>query len=551
MQQSSSTADGTHRLAVDVRRLPWIRRLAADYAFEHEQVAPFFAGNPRRREAWEAVIDAVRRFDRPRRAVAELVAMQLRERGAPAAAREAAALLADSSSVAIVTGQQAGLFGGPLFTLLKAVTTLRLARRVADEHRVPVVPIFWIDSEDHDWEEVRACGVLDADLNLREIEAPAPDGAGERAVGTLRWSDDIAKAIDQVADALPASEARDRTVALLRRAYTAGRTVSESFAHLLDALLGPEGLVVFDACDRRAKPLYAGILVSELEHPGRTTRAAADAGAELVARGYHMQVSPHEDSAAVFHLPDGRRPIRVQNGTFVLAGGDRIPVRALAERARTQPEGFSPNVLLRPVVQDTLFPTACYVAGPNELGYLAQLRGVYESFGVPRPLVQLRASATLLDAAGVRFLTRYGVPLETLGARDERALNELLIRLLPPDVERSVREARDAITARMEAVIAAVPAIDPTLEGKARSVLGRMEHELSTLQSKILQAAKRRDETLRRQYQHVQAQAFPRGEPQERIVGGVSFLGRCGELLVRRLLEELPLDGGTHWVLTV
>ena len=551
MQQSPSSADGTERLAVDVRRLPWIRRLAADYAFEHGRIAAFFAGDPTRRDAWDAVIAAVQRFERPRSGVAELVAAQLTRRGAPSAAVDAARALADSRTVAIVTGQQAGLFGGPLFTLLKAVTTIRLARRVAAEHGIPVVPVFWIDAEDHDWDEVHACGVLDADLALRDVEAPPPDGAGERAIGTLHWTAGIEQAIDQAGGALPASDARDWTIDLLRQAYAPGRSVSESFGRLLDALLGPQGLVVFDGSDPGAKRLSSGILVSELEHPGHTTQAAASAGADLVARGYHMQVSPHEDSAAVFHLPEGRRPIRVQNGAFVLADGRHVPVQTLVDRARTEPEGFSPNVLLRPIVQDTLFPTACYVAGPNELAYLAQLQGVYESFGVPRPLVQPRASATLLDPAGVRFLTRYRVPLETLRARDERGLNELLVTLLPPAVERSVREAREAIAAQMEQVIAAVPAIDPTLEGKARSVLGRMEHELSTLHAKILQAAKRRDETLRRQYTHVQAQAFPRGEPQERVVGGVSFLGRYGEVLVSRLLDELPLDGGTHWVITI
>lgn len=551
MQQSPSSADGAQRLAVDVRRLPWIRRLAADYAFEHTRIAPFFAGDPTRREAWEEGIAAVQRFERPRAGVAALVAAQLESRGAPTAAMDAAQALADRRAVAIVTGQQAGLFGGPLFTLLKAITTIRLARRIAGEHGLPVVPVFWIDAEDHDWDEVHACSVLDADLTLRDIEAPPPDGAGERAIGALLWSGGIDSAIQQVADALPPSDARDWTIDLLRRTYTSGRTVSESFARLLDALLGAHGLVVFDGSDPGAKRLSSGILVSELEHPGWTTRAAAQAGADLVARGYHMQVSPHEDSAAVFHLPEGRRPIRVENGTFVLADGHSVPAQALVERARSEPEGFSPNVLLRPIVQDTLFPTACYVAGPNELAYLAQLQGIYEHFGVPRPLVQPRASATLLDPAGVRFLTRYKVPLETLRARDERALNELLVTLLPPAVEGSVREARETIAARMEQVIAAVPAIDPTLEGKARSVLGRMEHELSTLHAKILQAAKRRDETLRRQYTHVQAQAFPRGEPQERMVGGVSFLGRYGDVLVSRLLDELPLDGGTHWVITI
>jgi uncharacterized protein YllA (UPF0747 family) len=234
-----------------------------------------------------------------------------------------------------------------------------------------------------------------------------------------------------------------------------------------------------------------------------------------------------------------------------VAGGETVSEAALAARARAHPEAFSPNVLLRPVVQDTIFPTVCYVAGPNELAYLAQLRGVYEAFDVPMPLMQPRAMATLIDAAAARFLAKYEVALEDLQRQDEHALNELLRTLLPESVERTLREASDETRARMAAVIGAVADIDPTLEGRARSALGRMEHELESLHAKVLQAAKRRDETLRRQFTHVQAQAFPQGHPQERTVGGISFLGRYGTALVGRLLDELPIDGRSHWVVTI
>jgi uncharacterized protein YllA (UPF0747 family) len=202
-------------------------------------------------------------------------------------------------------------------------------------------------------------------------------------------------------------------------------------------------------------------------------------------------------------------------------------------------------------VQDSLFPTACYVAGPNELAYLAQLRGVYEAYGVPMPLVVQRASATLVDAAGLRFLSRHTFPFEDLQARDEHALNTLLKGLLPTDVEQSLAAARAAIAERMQAVVAAMPLVDPTLEGRARSALGRMEHELEGLSGKVLQAAKKKDETLRRQFTHLQAQAFPDGEPQERAISGVSFLSRYGPALVTRLVEELPVEGGQHWVVTI
>jgi uncharacterized protein YllA (UPF0747 family) len=249
-------------------------------------------------------------------------------------------------------------------------------------------------------------------------------------------------------------------------------------------------------------------------------------------------------------LNGGRQAIRVEDGSFIV--GDRRESKAeLLDRIRRSPQHFSPNVLLRPLVQDALFPTVCYVAGPSELAYLAQLRHVYTSFGIPMPLMHQRATATLLDSNAIRFLSRHDFPLEALRAQDEAALNALLESQLPPTVEASLQDAVRAMTERMDVLATEVPQIDPTLEGATRSTLTRMQDDLKKLHAKIIQAAKRKDETLRRQFKHARAQAFPGGHPQEREIGFVYFLNKYGPSLVDRLGDELPLEMGTHWVLAV
>jgi len=162
-----------------------------------------------------------------------------------------------------------------------------------------------------------------------------------------------------------------------------------------------------------------------------------------------------------------------------------------------------------------------------------------------------RATATLLDSAAVRFLTKYKLPIEALQAQDEAALNELLKAQIPPIVEDSFADASRAIDEQMTRLVQTVPALDPTLEGAAKSTLGRMQHDLQTLHGKVIQAAKRRDETLRRQFMHARALAFPDGHAQERTIGFVSFLNQYGPALVERLDEELPLDMGRHWIVTI
>lgn len=548
---SAATARGSStRLAVDVRRFPWVRPLAGDYAFNFPNVAPFYAGDPRSEDNWRAVAERVRQQPRPRAEVAEGLAAQQSRREAPPAARDSVRRLADPRTVAVVTGQQAGALGGPLFTLLKAITAIQLARRAEPIVDGPVVPIFWVDAEDHDWDEIASATVLDAQYQPRTITLPAPEGAGSRPIASLTLDDRIGESLDQLAFALAPSEFSDWVIEALRGTYRPGVGMADAFARWLETLLGPHGLVVFDSSDQAVKPLVVRVFSHEIGTPGRTAALATAAGQALAARGHSPQVSPQPDSLALLSLKEGRKPIR-RNGEAFAVGDGELSAAALASEATANPQHFSPNVLLRPIVQDTLFPTVCYVAGPSELAYLGQLREVYAHFGVAMPLIHPRATATLADSATTRFLTKYDVPLEDLQPQDEAALNRLLQTQLPPEVDAAMKQADEAIAGALARVIDSVPAVDPTLAGAAKTTLGKIEHELAALHGKMIQAAKRRDETLRRQFIRAQAQSFPHGHPQERLLAGAFFLNLYGPALIDRLLEELPVDLGYHWVVTI
>jgi bacillithiol biosynthesis cysteine-adding enzyme BshC len=537
-------------MAVDIRTFPWIRRLAADYAFAFANVAPFYAGDPATPAAWADTIARSRSRQHQPVEIARVIAAQQHGRGAPPAARESAARLADPATRVIITGQQAGLFGGPLFTLLKAITTMKLAAQVSRDHRVPVVPVFWIDAEDHDWPEVSHCTVLNSEFAPTTVRLADLPGAGTQPIARLTLTDDVHTALDNLQNALPETEFRADVMSALRAAYVPGRSMAGAFGVFLEQVLGPHGLVVYDSSDPATKPLARDVFVRELKEPGHAARLAGRAGEALLARGYHAQATLADGTVSVFHLNAQRAPIRIE-GSQAHVGDTSVPLSALVDEATAHPEHFSPNVLLRPLVQDTVFPTICYVAGPNELAYLGQLKEVYAQFGIPMPLMYERATATLADSATLRFLTKYDLPLTALRAQDESALNQLLESQLPPTVEQSLTAVSSMIDERMAAVAAAVPQIDATLEGAVNSTRGKLQHEVQTLHNKVIQAAKRRDDTLRRQFQRAQALTFPLGHPQEREVGFVWFLNRYGPALVDRLTDELPLAMGHHHVLTI
>ena len=537
------------RIPVDIRRFPWIKPFVADYAFDYAKVAEFFAGDPRSPQAWQEAIARSRDYARPLDAITDVVQAQQQRRGAPTEAIAAAARLRDRQTVAVVTGQQAGLFGGPLFTLLKALTALELAETVRAQHGVPVVAIFWIDAEDHDWDEVKSCGVLDASLTHRTIAIGDPPGAQLEPVARVRLDQTIGAALAELANTLAPTEFTAPLLETLRNAYDPGTGMADAFGKWMESVLGSRGLVVYNSADPAAKPLAASVFAREIERAGETARLAAAAGAAMESRGYSAQVTPHPDTVALFHLNRGRQPIRIQDDMLVV-GDDVRSKNVLLDRVREAPHEFSPNVLLRPIVQDTLFPTICYVAGPNELAYLGQLRNIYAAFGVPMPLMTQRGTATLLDSNAARFLVRHDVQLDQLQAQDEALLNRLLESQLPPGVDAAMHDVALLLQERMEQLAMTVVQIDATLEGAARSALGQMQDDLKKLHGKMIQAAKRKDETLRRQFHHVQAQAFPDGHPQERSVGFVHFLNKYGPTLIDRLLDELPPDIGIHWVIT-
>ncbi len=544
------TLSGAVRAAIDIRQLPWIRPLVGAYVYDFPSVASLFVGNPADPDDWRQTIARVQQAPRNRQAIVDLLGRQLAARGAPVEAQRAAVELADGSSVAVVTGQQAGLFGGPLYTILKAVTAIQLAGRLREEHGVPAVPVFWVDEEDHDWEEIRSAAILDASLGLRQITLRDLPGVRAHMVSRLVLDASVEDTIAELERQMAPSEFTAEVVAELRRHYRPGAGMAAAFAGWIDALLGRHGLVVFQAGDAAAKPLVRDLFVREFEQPARTAALAREAGAEMRRLGHQPQVEPAEDSVALFYLDaEGRHPIKSRGGEYLI--GEAVHSRQrMIERARSSPEDFSPNVLLRPVVQDRLFPTVCYVGGPSELAYQAQLKAIYAAFGVEPPLLYSRSSATLLDAGAARFLDRHHLPLAALHAQDDSTLNRLLESQLPPSIERALEDTGREISSRAEALKQEIRALDPTLAGAVDTTAEHMHEELKTLHHKIIHAAKRKDETLRRQFQRARTLAFPGGHPQERTLNLVFALNRFGLALGDRLVDQLPLDPGKHYLLT-
>jgi uncharacterized protein YllA (UPF0747 family) len=250
-------------------------------------------------------------------------------------------------------------------------------------------------------------------------------------------------------------------------------------------------------------------------------------------------------------MEDGtRQSIKLRGGEYLI-GDKRVSVQTLVNEAKSHPDRFSPNVLLRPLVQDRLFPTVCYISGPSELAYQAQLKDIYHAFDIEVPLLYPRASATFLDAAAARFLDRHHLPLESLQPQDDTVLNKLLEQQLPAGLERALDEMPSEIARRAESLKADISKVDPTLTGAVDTTIERISDSLKTLHHKIIQAAKRKDDTFRRQFQRTRNLTFPEGFQQERLLNVVFAVNRYGFSICDRLIETLPLETAKHYVLVL
>jgi bacillithiol biosynthesis cysteine-adding enzyme BshC len=521
--------------------------LFRDYIEGAPKVAPFFPDDGR----WDlaAIAAAAARAaarECPRAQLVPALVAQQRERGATKAA-EVAGRLADPKSVAIISGQQPVLFGGPLYVIYKALAAVELARRLEAERGTPVVPVFWIAADDHDFAEIRTLAVLADSGTLRTVRyAPRHEPHGAPA-NAIVLDDTITGLLDELATVLPAGEGRDATIAQLAAAYVPGRTIVDAFARWLSARI-PE-LVVVDPADEPLKRLMVPVFERELREGSPSSCAVAQAGESLLAAGYHQQVPVRRGLLNLFLVVEGaRRALGHTNGHVEVRGNsERFSIDEAVRRLHAEPARWSAGALLRPLAQDWIFPTAAYVGGPAEVAYHAQIGAAYANFGIPRPTVMPRPGVTLLDAQSTRALEAEGLDLSDFQGDAEGLLGRWAHQAYP-ELESAFEGVRSAVTREMGALARALAAHDPTLEGAASATIGRMLHPLESLQEKSMRALKKRDQVRTDRLRRTHDMLFPGGSFQERGLSVIGMLARYGDGLLGVLRESIDPFARGHQV---
>lgn len=449
-----------------------------------------------------------------------------------------------AGSLAIVTGQQPGLLTGPLYTVYKAITAIQLAERASAALGRPVVPIFWVAADDHDFEEVRTAHVLTqdhADLALRY--EPTADVSG-RAMFRVPLEPSLHALIDQAADAAPGSEFAAEIRAFLHESLDASTSFSGWFARLLARLFRDTPLLIFTTDLPEARRVAAPLFAHEIRHPLETTRRVNAAGSALSALGFPPQVVKAEDECAFFlEVDQHRRKVLRRDGLFHLPEeGLSLDAAALLDRLAAAPELFSANVALRPVVQQVLFPTLAYIGGPGELAYWAQFKGVFEHHGQPMPIVRARAQAVLTTIKLNKLLTRFGfTPAELTAPREALHERALAAAVKSPALDAFRREQPRAAEA-VNALLHATAAADKRAKPAADAAEAHLSQAIAHLERALLRMDKAQTETVQKQVDRLATALAPQRLPQERVYSIFSFLFEHGWDLVPRLCAALDSE---------
>ena len=449
---------------------------------------------------------------------------------------------------AVVTGQQVGLFGGPVFSIYKALTAVKLADQ-ATRAGVDCVPIFWLATEDHDLAEVNQVAIPGSDYSFQSFTVPT-QGLPAAPVGTIRFGAEIESVVEAATGLLGPSALSD----FLREAYRPGETFGSAFARLFVRLFADWGVVLLDAADpefhRVAEPVYQ----AAIERASELDDALLARGKELDAAGYHQQVKVTPSSTLLFTLRGGARvPVHrdLKGSADFLIEDERISPADLLRRIKSSPQEFSANVLLRPVIQDYLLPTLAYVGGAAEVAYFAQVGVVYEALLERVTPIVPRLSATIVEQKPKALLERYRLSLVDLFLGTEKLRELMASRTLPQELQSAFDQAEASLQKSLAAIGESLARLDPTLVDSATNAGSKMHHQLTQLRARAARAELRHEEILARHADLLCNALYPNKTLQEREIAGAYFVARQGTEFLHAIYDTIHSDCLDHQVITI
>jgi bacillithiol biosynthesis cysteine-adding enzyme BshC len=518
--------------------IPHTTRLFDDYLHHFDRVKRFYARPPLIEDWWA---DEIKKIDYPaerRQAVAAILERQNREFGAGENTLANIERLRQGAA-AVVTGQQVGLFGGPTFCILKALTAVLLAEKAG------AVPMFWLATEDHDLEEINTVNLAAGDhLQKFTVNVPHVEGA---PVGNIAFTDEITAATQQVEALFGKSEISE----LLAASYRNGETFGTAFARFYTKVFSDMGVVFLNPLDTELHRIAQPVFRAALEKAEEINQALVARNHELEAAGYHAQVKVTPSHTLCFYFENGARtPVRHQDGDFFI-GNRKLAAAELLSEAERCPEEFSANVLLRPLMQDYLLPTLCYIGGPAEVAYFAQIEVVYRKLADRVTPAVPRLFATLIEPRIAKLMDRYQLSLPDFFNTPEKTRELVGSRALPDSILKSFDLAAEHVEKALTLIQGPLEKLDKTLIDAAENAGSKMRYQLQGIRDKAARAEARKNTEVLRHADELITALYPNKELQEREIGAVYFLLKYGKGVLDQIKTAVSTGCGEHQVVKI
>lgn len=510
--------------ALRFEQLPHQPKLFLEYLAHFDRVASFYA-HPPTMESVERVAKTIHYPAERRKAVVAILREQNALYGAGAATLQNLERL-ERGAIAIVSGQQVGLFGGPAYSIYKALTAVQIAQELTASG-IEAVPVFWTATEDHDLEEVRFTNWFDGGKLIR-LELPLGQEVG-RPVGNIPLGNSVEPIAQQAAEFLT-MQGSEVLAQQLRESYWADETYGGAFAKLFARLLAQQGLILLNPLDGRLHRVAAPVYRQAAEEREPLTETLLQRGKDLEQAGFAAQVKVTAKSTLLFHMgDDGPRQVITANGGKFEAGEKSWPREELARLAESEPQHFSPNALLRPVVQDYLLPTAAYVGGPTEICYFAQSEVIYRRILGRMPVMLPRAGFTLIDAKAAKLLNRYRLSVEDVWAGSQELRRKMEVESVPEALSQSLERDQRQIEELIERLGEQISKLDPTLKGAVETARNKISYQLDNLCRKAGRAYDERTGLIATHQEYLESLLYPNKTLQSRELCLLPFLARMGD----------------------
>ena len=522
-------------------------RLFRDYTESPSDLAEFFSGDYRDPDTLAASCEKAASSHAERDTLVRVMRAQAEALGVSDVSAHLIEKLGNPASAAVVTGQQLGLLGGPLYTAFKALSTIQLAQDLEQKTGRPVVPVFWLEGEDHDFEEIASAGMMQGDDPVRVTYTPDSDAQAGTAVGRMTVTSGIQSVLDELDSLLPPTDFKAELLEFIADAYAPGTPMIKAFVTVMERILGPGRIAYLSPDDRDLKASVKGLFRKELED-FKTSSDSLKASSEALEARWHAQVQT--DPTNLFIHGDGRRTAidAVENG-FQTRDGEAMTTEEALARLESDPGSFSPNVVMRPLMQDWVLPTAVYVAGPGEVAYFAQFKALYEWAGLHMPVIYPRASVTLLERRIGRVLEKSEQTIPAFEKQVDKLFREMVLDNMDTDIEEAFKKASSGIHQAINDIKSVIEGVDRSLVKSSEATRAAFMKEWSQLKGKVIKSEKQQHDVLRGQLERASSALFPMGIPQERYLSPVYFLNKYGPDFFAGLTERLDLDTSAHQVL--